>query len=96
MGAEKKIIYHHRGIGLKLTLCRFITSTMTKYKCECLNVTLHVKEKSVREANGKDFVTVPSGLFAEEICEVDLAVAGITKVSTQYFVGTLILRNTFS
>lgn len=55
---------------------------MTKYKCECLNVTLHVKEKSVREANGKDFVTVPSGLFAEEICEVELAVAGITKVST--------------
>ena len=53
---------------------------MSRFKCECLNVTLHAKEKSVRKVNGQDFVTDAVGFFAGEICEVDLAVAGITKV----------------
>ena len=55
---------------------------MSKFKCKCLNVTVHVKEKATREADGKAFVSEPdkSPFFSQELFEVELAVGGITKV----------------
>ncbi|KAJ7373699.1 hypothetical protein OS493_011308 [Desmophyllum pertusum] len=54
---------------------------MSKFKCKCLNVTVHVKEKATREANGRAFVseTCTTAFFAQELYEVELAVGGITK-----------------
>lgn len=56
---------------------------MSKFKCKCLNVTLHVKEKATREADGKAFVSENCAVsfFDEELYEVELAVGGITKVN---------------
>lgn len=55
---------------------------MSKFKCKCLNVTVHVKEKATREADGKAFVSEPgkTAFFSQELYEVELAVGGITKV----------------
>lgn len=55
---------------------------MSKFKCKCLNVTIHVKEKATREAEGKAFVSenCSQPFFAKELYEVELAVGGITKV----------------
>ena len=55
---------------------------MSKFKCKCFNVTVHVKEKATREADGKVFVSEPdkSPFFSQELFEVELAVGGITKV----------------
>ena len=60
-----------------------ILCTMSKFKCKCLNVTLHVKEKATREADGKAFVSENCAVafFDEELYEVELAVGGITKVN---------------
>ena len=55
---------------------------MSKFKCKCLNVTIHVKEKATREADGKAFMSQPekSTFFLQDLYEVELAVGGITKV----------------
>lgn len=55
---------------------------MSKFKCKCLNVTIHVKEKATREADGKAFVSEvgKSPFFSQDLYEVELAVGGITKV----------------
>lgn len=56
---------------------------MSKFKCKCLNVTVHAKEKATREADGKAFVSEPdqrTAFFSQELYEVELAVGGITKV----------------
>ena len=57
---------------------------MSKFKCKCLNVTIHVKEKATREADGKAFVSevgkLKSAFFSQDLYEVELAVGGITKV----------------
>ncbi len=60
-----------------------ILYAMSKFKCKCLNVTVHVKEKATREANGKAFVseTCTAAFFDQELYEVELAVGGITKVN---------------
>ena len=56
---------------------------MSKFKCKCLNVTVHVKEKATRETNGRAFVseTCTAAFFDQELYEVELAVGGITKVN---------------
>lgn len=56
---------------------------MSKFRCKCLNLTVHVKEKATREANGKAFVaeTCTAAFFDQELFEVELAVGGITKVN---------------
>lgn len=55
---------------------------MSKFKCKCMNITVHVKEKATREADGKAFVSQPvkSTFFSLDLFEVELAVGGITKV----------------
>lgn len=55
---------------------------MSKYKCKCLNITIHVKEKATRETDGKAFVSSPekTAFFLLDLSEVELAVGGITKV----------------
>lgn len=55
---------------------------MSKFKCKCLNVTIHVKEKATREAEGTAFVSenCSEPFFTKELYEVELAVGGITKV----------------
>ena len=55
---------------------------MSKFKCKCLNVTVHVKEKATRYADGKAFVSEleKSAFFSLDLYEVELAVGGITKV----------------
>lgn len=57
-------------------------SAMSKFKCKCLNITVHVKEKATREVDGKAFVSQPvkSTFFSLDLFEVELAVGGITKV----------------
>lgn len=54
---------------------------MSKFKCKCLNVTIHVKEKATREAEGTAFVSenCSEPFFTKELYEVELAVGGITK-----------------
>ncbi|XP_015767402.1 PREDICTED: uncharacterized protein LOC107346145 [Acropora digitifera] len=54
---------------------------MSKFKCKCMNITVHVKEKATREADGKAFVSQPvkSTFFSLDLFEVELAVGGITK-----------------
>lgn len=54
---------------------------MSKFKCKCLNVTVHVKEKATREADGTAFVSEDCKVvfFNQELFEVELAVGGITK-----------------
>lgn len=54
---------------------------MSKFKCKCLNVTVHVKEKATRYADGKAFVSEleKSAFFSLDLYEVELAVGGITK-----------------
>lgn len=54
---------------------------MSRFKCKCLNVTIHVKEKATREADGKAFVSEvgKSPFFSQDLYEVELAVGGITK-----------------
>lgn len=54
---------------------------MSKYKCKCLNITIHVKEKATRETDGKAFVSSPekTAFFLLDLSEVELAVGGITK-----------------
>lgn len=56
---------------------------MSKFRCKCLNLTVHVKEKATREANGKAFVaeTCTAAFFDQELFEVELAVGGVTKVN---------------
>lgn len=56
---------------------------MSKFKCKCLNVTVHVKEKATRETNGRAFVseTCTTAFFDQELYEVELVVGGITKVN---------------
>ena len=56
---------------------------MSKYKCKCLNITIHVKEKATRETDGKAFVSSPekTAFFLLDLSEVELAVGGITKVT---------------
>lgn len=56
---------------------------MSKFKCKCLNVTVHVKEKATREADGTAFVSEDCwvAFFNQELFEVELAVGGITKVN---------------
>ena len=60
---------------------------MSKFKCKCLNVTIHVKEKVMREASGEAFVSdaCVSAFFAGELYEVELAVGGITKVTQNLY-----------
>lgn len=55
---------------------------MSKFKCKCLNITIHVKEKATREAKGTAFVSenCSESFFTKELYEVELAVGGITKV----------------
>lgn len=54
---------------------------MSKFRCKCLNLTVHVKEKATREADGKAFVaeTCTSAFFDRGLYEVELAIGGITK-----------------
>lgn len=56
---------------------------MSKFRCKCLNLTVHVKEKATREADGKAFVaeTCTAAFFDQGLYEVELAIGGITKVS---------------
>lgn len=55
---------------------------MSKFKCKCMNITVHVKEKATREVDGKAFLSQPvkSTFFSLDLFEVELAVGGITKV----------------
>lgn len=57
---------------------------MSKFRCKCLNLTVHVKEKATREADGKAFVaeTCTAAFFDRGLYEVELAIGGITKVNT--------------
>ena len=57
---------------------------MSKFRCKCLNLTVHVKEKATREADGKAFVaeTCTAAFFDRVLYEVELAIGGITKVNT--------------
>lgn len=56
---------------------------MSKFRCKCLNLTVHVKEKATREADGKAFVaeTCTVAFFDQGLYEVELAIGGITKVN---------------
>ncbi|XP_032233015.2 uncharacterized protein LOC5508361 [Nematostella vectensis] len=52
---------------------------MSKLKCECLNITVHVQTNASRETEGKDFVSesCTNVFFAGKLLEVELAVGGI-------------------
>lgn len=64
---------------------------MSKFKCKCMNITVHVKEKATREADGKAFVSQPvkSTFFSSDLFEVELAVGGITKVKIHMFLSEI-------
>ena len=57
---------------------------MTKLRCRCLNVCIHIKENSQRESQGKTFVSDGNegNFFSNNLLEVELGVGGITKVIT--------------
>ena len=59
------------------------SSAMTKLRCPCLNVCIHVKENSQKETEGKIFVSdIYNGtFFSNNLLEVELGVGGITKVN---------------
>ena len=61
---------------------------MSKFRCKCLNLTVYVKEKATREADGKAFVaeTCTAPFFDRGLYEVELAIGGITKVNTRFAV----------
>ena len=67
--------------GKKVTVALLIA--MSKFRCKCLNLTVHVKEKATREADGKAFVaeTCTAAFFDQGLYEVELAIGGITKVN---------------
>lgn len=60
---------------------------MTKLRCRCLNVCIHIKENSPRESDGKTFVSDSNeeNFFANNLLEVELGVGGITKVNFNFF-----------
>ena len=58
-------------------------STMTKLRCPCLNVCIHVKENAERQTEGNSFVSesCEGNFFSNNLCEIELGVGGITKVT---------------